>query len=158
MYPTTVDTVTAGGGDGSSSNSSSSSFIQYVFGSMSFTIGRIMVSWVATWMFRVGSVTIGLVIIAGSILYIKQDNLLVRLCDPIYIYIHLYIYPSEFNTFVMMVVKSHFSLSYTITIVDVHIEWNNSTFQKSVVYHAVQKIIHVGIVVPKNDNYHMNHI
>jgi hypothetical protein len=75
MYPTTVDTVTAGGGDGSSS----SSFIQYVFGSMSsFTIGRIMVSWVATWMFRVGSVTIGLVIIAGSILYIKQDNLLVR--------------------------------------------------------------------------------
>lgn len=42
------------------------------------TIGHRILKFITTWVIRFGSVSIGLVVVAGTVLYLQQDNLLVR--------------------------------------------------------------------------------
>ena len=42
------------------------------------SIGDRVIKFLYTWIIRFGSVSIGLVVIAGTVLYMQQDNLLVR--------------------------------------------------------------------------------
>ena len=42
------------------------------------SFGHRILKFVYTWILRFGSVSVGLVVIAGTVLYLQQDNLLVR--------------------------------------------------------------------------------
>lgn len=58
-------------------DSRTTTFAESVFGNG--ILGRRIVPFFVTWIVRFGSVTVGLVLIFGSVLYFKQDSLLVRL-------------------------------------------------------------------------------
>jgi hypothetical protein len=55
---------------------------------MMSNVGHRLLKFVYTWVIRFGSVSVGLVLIAGTVLYMQQDNLLVRkhLDDFVYDY------------------------------------------------------------------------
>jgi hypothetical protein len=55
---------------------------------MMSNVGQRLLKFVYTWVIRFGSVSVGLVLIAGTVLYMQQDNLLVRkhLDDFVYDY------------------------------------------------------------------------
>ena len=136
-------------------------------------LGHRLFQFVSTWVIRFGSVSIGLVVIAGTILYLQQDNLLVRvsmrmlghfvsslslslsLYGPTCILSHG---PHTLTHFFEMSSLNYYSTTATHTIY-IYIYFGMcSTFQKSVVYLGNHRTILVIIDPQKNVRYRTNHI